>query len=457
MPLRSRLLLILTALLSGPAAFAGGGNDGGNCVLDSTNPGAPCESVEHFFVNTKDLNKLPGYDLFEKRLGVIRKELPDLADALQFSLEAKSVYLIPQQFDVLNADVTGLIFSTKQPAYQNDEEIFFSKIGTAGMSEKGVFENLMHEAAEAMQTKRNVSRVRTLTDALIADPFDPIVAQNAAERAKFGPFLTRSDRATLKADGRKSYLNEISQILSNVRDACRANAPLSTVEKLFDHAPKNLPNAKVSDPYEKNGTWISPFSVSHFYGLSMLMPIGFDRDAAINKFLGDTCVMHTTDVNPCLGILSMREVSEKAGRDGTESDTAMLAYDRLRVSVSRDLEASARDVLAELEKSPAFIRILAVHQDGIYVDDGMMENYRKDSDQRITANILDDVAGKRRMLNVGSPKVKRRMLCDDAADVEAVISPMLLPASTASPPAASADDTPASSAPNQDSGALQAR
>lgn len=256
----ARSLLILSAALAAPSALAadtGGGNDGGNCVSESSNPTAGCRPIEEFHLDPQSYRELKCYDGFQKRLEEIGKVMPDLADALKASFESKSLYHIDKEFDVLNADRTGLQFSTRQPAYQNDEEIFVSKLGEAGMSEKDARDNLLHEAVEAMQPVRNVGRVRTLTAALIAEPFDARAAQSAADRAQFGVFLTKAQAAFLQQEGRNRYLKELGDVLDNVNRACDSNAPLAKVEKLFDHAPgrEKLPD---HEPYAADSAFLSP-------------------------------------------------------------------------------------------------------------------------------------------------------------------------------------------------------
>ena len=217
------LKISLLALVLASQAFAKGGSSdgGGNAVCNSiTNE---CKMVEQFQV--ENLREVKGYGLFRKKLAMLKKELPDLAQAIEKAIQNKTWYVVPTQFDLLSTEQTKLKFTSDQAAFQNDEEVFISQNSLDKMDEEAAAYKLMHESLMAMQEKRDAAKVRVLTGRIFAKKPSTKLMQEAAAIHGFGTYFSPADLQRQRMTAAKSYLNHFERLVKGAIVYCDPQNP----------------------------------------------------------------------------------------------------------------------------------------------------------------------------------------------------------------------------------------
>ncbi len=235
--LNTTLLLLGLALATAPlltfgeTAFAGGSSvGGGNAVCNSETH--KCKMVEEYQVD--DLTDVKGYDLYNQKMEMLRKELPELAKRIDAAAAKKTWYVIPAEFDELDAKVTKLRFSTTQAAYQNKSEVFVSQLALDQMDPEDAAWKLMHESIMAMQDPMDAEQVRILTGAIMGKKASPAKIQLAAANQHLGVYYTPKQQKDMREHLQMAYLEHQAGTLGSALVSCAPREP--EVERSYQRA-----------------------------------------------------------------------------------------------------------------------------------------------------------------------------------------------------------------------------
>lgn len=265
--MRIQSFFFIACLLSSslvPRAHAGPGSDGGaNSVKVCDEQTKKCEEklIEQFHLD--DLSQLKGYSIFQDKLALIRKELPELADAIEESAGKKQWYEIPAKFDLIEKDMIKTNFDTEQAAYQNDREVFVSRYSLDRMTDEAAAYKIMHEAVMAMQNPREVTAVRTLVSKIFDENPSAMKIQEAAAKNGFGMYFTQEQLKQQKRVVRLDYLGALDHALDFGQGRCRIQP--SEWEKMLQGesgATRDAKEANLYGSFAKDTVKFAPMSAS---------------------------------------------------------------------------------------------------------------------------------------------------------------------------------------------------
>lgn len=209
------LLSLMTSLSHAVPVWGGSSDGGGNAVEN--------RMIEEFKVTGPEV--LKGYGEFKKRLNYLRGVYPGFAAAIEKAIAKKTWYAIPREFNELPAELTGLRFESDQVAYQNDREVFVSIPSLNNLSEYSAAIKIMHEGLMAMQTERDVTKVRLANLKVMAPQPDAKEIQGALAENDFGIYFTDRQLKLIREEERKNYVSTLAAMLKGPSSLCDPRGP----------------------------------------------------------------------------------------------------------------------------------------------------------------------------------------------------------------------------------------
>jgi hypothetical protein len=364
------LITLALSLSHAGTALAGGSSDGGGNAVCNSQTHA-CKMVEQFQVT--DLSQVKGFELYNAKMELLRKELPELAARIDKGVANKTWYVIPRDFDELRRDQTKLRFDTTQAAYQNDSEVFLSQNALDQMDEEGAAYKLMHESIMSTQDVRDPIPVRAATGKIMAKGANPLTIQEAVAKARLGVYFTPGQMTAQRRQLQIAYLDHVAGILEEANQRCTIAQWNPDYESYMRREYAKNPQGRAKYELEQLtdklnawpennkffGVWNSPFSSSPQYGGGLLgakARWNSNEVGSIKFGFADVTKAHPEIATPGFAEWEANFSVNNPNHNGVEEGIRQGYYRKLEDGVEKD---SFR-IIQRLGTIDAFVDLLAI-------------------------------------------------------------------------------------------------
>ncbi|MGZ3655049.1 MAG: hypothetical protein ACXVCS_05825 [Bdellovibrionota bacterium] len=257
------LIPLLLATLASTPALAGGSTGGGNTVNH--------QLVEDYAV-TDSAAEIPDFSQLDRYLHVISDRIPGCGNELHQiaypdpnNVDGVVWYLIPAKISQLPSSVSGLDFSSDQPAKQSDKEIFLSATEIEGLSPQSRGELYLHEVLMMNQADKDGEAVRKLMIYLKRTNYSPSdqSLKNVMGQLKFscGRYQTVSEIAAEAAERKRQ-----AEVMAKQTEMATQSAAVAEVAALSNYLnDSGVACAASADAKTKLASLQKTFKLMDFY------------------------------------------------------------------------------------------------------------------------------------------------------------------------------------------------